>query len=109
MRILVQVSSDTLLGTVSNYRNPSIHIWTRVGEELFENTKFQIGYDVAQRHFKGQITDKEFVNAIFEPQSQEQVNEKQAELLAQFSPLLLAYQQRFMSVQAQAAHRLTFL
>ena len=27
---------------VSNYRNPSLHIWTRVGEELFENTKFQI-------------------------------------------------------------------
>ena len=64
---------------VSNYRNPSLHIWTRVGEELFEDTKFQIDYDVAQRHFNGQITDEEFVNAIFEPQ--EQVNGKQTELL----------------------------
>ena len=64
---------------VSNYRNPSLHIWTRVGEELFEDTKFQIDYDVAQRHFNGQITDEEFVNAVFEPQ--EQVNGKQAELL----------------------------
>ena len=64
---------------VSNYRNPSLHIWTRVGEELFENIKFQIDYDVAQRHFNGQITDEEFVNAVFE--SQEQVNGKQAELL----------------------------
>ena len=64
---------------VSNYRNPSLHIWTRVGEELFEDTKFHIDYDVAQRHFNGQITDEEFVNAVFEPQ--EQVNEKQAELL----------------------------
>ena len=64
---------------VSNYRNPSLHIWTRVGDELFEDTKFQIDYDVAQRHFNGQITDEEFVNAVFEPQ--EQVNEKQAELL----------------------------
>ena len=64
---------------VSNYRNPSLHIWTRVGEELFENTKFQIAYDVAQRHFNGQITDEEFVNAVFEPQ--EQVSRKQAELL----------------------------
>ena len=34
---------------VSNYRNPSLHIWTRVGEELFENTKFQIDYDVECR------------------------------------------------------------
>lgn len=64
---------------VSNYRNPSLHIWTRVGDELFENIKFQIDYDVAQRHFNGQITDEEFVNAVFE--SQEQVNGKQAELL----------------------------
>lgn len=64
---------------VSNYRNPSLHIWTRVGEELFEDTKFHIDYDVAQRHFNGQITDEEFVNAVFEPQ--EQVSGKQAELL----------------------------
>ena len=64
---------------VSNYRNPSLHIWTRVGNELFENIKFQIDYDVAQRHINGQITDEEFVNAVFEPQ--EQVSEKQAELL----------------------------
>ena len=64
---------------VSNYRNPSLHIWTRVGDELFENIKFQIDYDVAQRHFNGQITDEEFVNTVFEPQ--EQVNGKQAELL----------------------------
>lgn len=64
---------------VSNYRNPSLHIWTRVGDELFENIKFQIDYDVAQSHFNGQITDEEFVNAVFDPQ--EQVNGKQAELL----------------------------
>ena len=64
---------------VSNYRNPSLHIWTRVGEELFEDTKFQIDYNVAQRHFNGLLTDEEFVNAVFEPQ--EQVNGKQAELL----------------------------
>lgn len=35
--------------------------------------------DVAQRHFNGQITDEEFVNAVFEPQ--EQVSARQAELL----------------------------
>ena len=64
---------------VSNDRNPSLHIWTQVGDELFENIKFQIDYDVAQKHFNGQITDEEFVNAVFEPQ--EQVSGKQAELL----------------------------
>ena len=64
---------------VPNYRNPSLHIWTRVGVELYENTKFQIDYDVAHKHFNGQITDEEFVNAVFEPQ--EQVSGKQAELL----------------------------
>ena len=53
--------------------------WTRVGDELFENIKFQIDYDVAQRHFNGQITDEEFANTVFEPQ--EQVNGKQTELL----------------------------
>ena len=72
---------------VSNYRNPSLHIWTRVGEELFEDTKFQIDYDVAQRHFNGQITDEEFVNAVFEPQ--EQVSGKQAELLGAVSTLAI--------------------
>lgn len=65
--------------SVPNYRNPSFHIWTRVGEELYEDTKFQVDYDMAQRHFNGLLTDEEFVNAVFE--SQEQVNGKQAELL----------------------------
>ncbi|WP_300512114.1 MobV family relaxase [uncultured Phocaeicola sp.] len=64
---------------VPNYQNPSLHIWTRVGNEVFEETKFQIDYNVAQAHFNRQITDEEFVNAVFEPQ--EQVNEKQANLL----------------------------
>ena len=64
---------------VPYYRNPSLHIWTRVEEELYEDTKFQIDYDVAQKHFNGQITDEKFVNAVFEPQ--EQVNEAQAQLL----------------------------
>ena len=64
---------------VPNYRNPSLHIWTRVGDELFDESKFQIDYNVAQAHFNCQITDEEFINAVFEPQ--EQVNEIQANLL----------------------------
>lgn len=78
-RYILSSGAELVRINVSNYRNPSLHIWTRVGEELFEDTKFQIDYDVAQRHFNGQITDEEFVNTVFEPQ--EQVNEMQAELL----------------------------
>ena len=91
---------------VPNYQNPSPHIRTRVGDDFFENIKFQINYDVAQRHFNGQITDEEFVNAVFGPQ--EQVNGKQAELLGLLSLLLSEGQQRFMSGQELVAHRLTF-
>ena len=54
---------------VSNYRNLSLHIWTQVGDKLFENIKFQIDYDVVQKHFNGQITEVRLVNVIFEPQS----------------------------------------
>lgn len=64
---------------ISNYNNPSLHIWTRVGDERFDDVKFQIYYNIAQQHFNHQITDEELVNAVFEPQ--EQVSEAQAKLL----------------------------
>ncbi len=64
---------------ISNYNNPSLHIWTRVGDERFDDVKFQIDYNLAQQHFNNQITDEELVNAVFEPQ--EQVSEAQADLL----------------------------
>ena len=64
---------------ISNYNNPSLHIWTRGGEELFDDVKFQIDYNLAQQHYNDQITDEELVNAVFAPQ--EQVSEVQADLL----------------------------
>lgn len=64
---------------IPNYLNPSLHIWTKVGDELFENTKYSISYDTAQRHLRSELTDEEFVNAVFKPQ--EQVSEVQAQLL----------------------------
>lgn len=64
---------------IPNYNNPSLHIWTRVGDERFDDVKFQIDYNLAQQHFNHQITDEELVNAVFE--SQEQVSEAQADLL----------------------------
>ena len=64
---------------IPNYNNPSLHIWTRVGDERFDDVKFQIDYNLAQQHFNHRITDEELVNAVFEPQ--EQINEAQADLL----------------------------
>ena len=71
---------------IPNYNNPSLHIWTRVGEERFDDVKFQIDYNLAQQHFNYEITDEELVNAVFEPQ--EQVSEAQADLLG--AALILA-------------------
>lgn len=64
---------------VPNYLNPSLHIWTKVEGERFDNIKFDIPDDIAQKHYRGELTDEEFVNAVFEPQ--EQVSEVQARLL----------------------------
>lgn len=64
---------------VPNYLTPSLHIWTKVENEEFETTKFSVLYTTAQKHFRGELTDEEFVNAIFEPH--EQVNEAQIQLL----------------------------
>lgn len=64
---------------IPNYLTPSLHIWTKVENEEFETTKFSVLYTTAQKHFRGELTDEEFVNAIFEPH--EQVNEAQIQLL----------------------------
>ena len=61
---------------------------------------------MAQRHFNGQITNEEFVNAVFGPQ--EQVNGKQAKLLGQLSLLLSEDRRRFMSVLAEVVHLRNF-
>ncbi len=64
---------------IPNYNNPSLHIWTRVGAERFDDVKFQIDCNLAQQHYNHQITDEELVNAVFEPQ--EQVSQAQVDLL----------------------------
>ena len=50
-----------------------------MGDERFDDVKFQIDYNLAQQHFNRQITDEELVNAVFEPQ--EQVSPAQMDLL----------------------------
>lgn len=64
---------------VPNYHNPSLYIWTQVEKERFDDMKFDVPYDTAQKHLHGELTDEEFVNAVFEPH--EQVNEAQMQLL----------------------------
>lgn len=64
---------------VPNYLNPSLHIWTKVEDERFDDIKYDVPNDIAQKHYRGELTDEEFVNAVFEPQ--EQVSGAQAHLL----------------------------
>ena len=64
---------------VSNYRNLSLHIWTQVGDEHFENIQIQIDLMCPKDISANQITDEKFVNVFFE--LQKQVNGKQTDLL----------------------------
>lgn len=65
---------------IPNMSNPSIHIWTRVGNEEYD-TRTYIEYfsDIWERFSKDEATVYELINEVFEPQ--EQVNEAQANLL----------------------------
>ena len=65
---------------ISNMRNPSIHIWTKVGNEEYD-TRTYIEYfsDIWERFSKNEATAYELINEVFEPH--EQVNEVQANLL----------------------------
>ena len=61
-------------------RNPSIHIWTRVGNEEYDtSTYIEYFSDIWERFSKDEATVYELINEVFEPQ--EQVNEAQANLL----------------------------
>lgn len=65
---------------IPNMMNPSIHIWTKVDNEEYD-TRTYIEYfsDIWGRFSKGEATVYELINEVFEPQ--EQVNDKQAQLL----------------------------
>ncbi len=65
---------------IPNYDNPSIHIWTRVGNEEYD-TRTYIDYfsDIWTRFRKNEATVYELINEFFEPQKQ--VNEAQTQLL----------------------------
>ncbi len=60
--------------------SPAVHIWTQVNGEKYETVKYADFYSPLWESFlKGEVTDCELVNSLFEPQ--EQVNETQANLL----------------------------
>ena len=65
---------------IPNYDNPSIHIWTKVGNEEYD-TRTYIDYfsDIWTRFRKNEATAYELINEVLEPQ--DQVNEAQAQLL----------------------------
>ena len=65
---------------IPNMSNPSIHIWTRVGNEEYD-TRTYIEYfsDIWERFSKDEATVYKLINEVFEPQKQ--VNEAQANLL----------------------------
>ena len=62
--------ADLVKVNIANNNNPSLHIWTQVGDERFDDVKFRIDYNLAQQHFNNQITDEELANAVFGPQEQ---------------------------------------
>ena len=93
---------------IPNYDNPSIHIWTRVGNEEYD-TRTYIDYfsDIWTRFRKGESTIHELINDVLEPQ--EQVNEAQAQLLVQHSFLRWVDLVRLMSVLVAEAQILICL
>lgn len=66
---------------------PSLHIWTKVGNETFDDVKyFEWHNPIIQKYLNGELTDHELVNEIFEPF--EQISQVQAQLLGATLELL---------------------
>ena len=60
--------------------SPSVHIWTQVKDEIFDDTKYtEWNNPAVQKYQNEEFTEYELINAIFEPF--EQVSQMQAQLL----------------------------
>ena len=59
--------------------DPTLHIWTKVGNEEYDAVSYNVGYYDVKRFDDGELTIHELVNSAFDPA--EQVNAKQAALL----------------------------
>ncbi len=72
-------SGAKLIGLHINRTSDSVSFDTQVGTENFHQYEPQMDRHTLQRFYKGELTNEELVNALFEPW--EQVNEVQAKLL----------------------------
>ena len=60
--------------------SPSVHIWTQVKDEIFDDAKYtEWNNPAVQKYQNEEFTEYELINAIFEPF--EQVSQMQAQLL----------------------------
>lgn len=66
---------------IPNLMYPSLHIWTKVGDEEYDVSRSGVSYDLVKQFSENKITIHELVNEVFEPW--EQVSEVQANLLGQ--------------------------
>lgn len=64
---------------IANPMHPSLHIWTRVADAVYDTISFDIPHGTYSRYEKGELTDEELTNDVFPPE--EQVNDRQIELL----------------------------
>lgn len=64
-----------------------IHLFTKVGNVEYDNTKYDVDYSLMKRYFDREITGYELVNTVFDVC--EQVNEAQAKLLGLTMEMLL--------------------
>ena len=80
LRYQLSSGAELVLHFIPNYNHPSLHIWTKVGNEEYDDSK-SIDWlsSIWDSFTKGEATIYEFANEVFEPW--EQVNEAQANLL----------------------------
>ncbi len=80
-RYRLSSGAELLRFFIPNYSYPSMHIWTKVGNEEYDTSAYIDSFsDIWTRFGKNEATVHELVNEVFEPH--EQVNEAQAQLLA---------------------------
>lgn len=80
LRYQLSSGAELIHHFIPNYNHPSLHIWTKVGNEEYDDSKAVDWLNPIWDSFaKGEATIYELINDVFEPW--EQVNEVQANLL----------------------------
>lgn len=80
LRYQLSSGAELIHHFIPNYNHPSLHIWTKVGNEEYDDSKAVDWLNPIWDSFtKGEATIYELINDVFEPW--EQVNEVQVNLL----------------------------